>query len=65
MEKDEGYRLIGEALIYHAMGRDSEADATLADLIEKFEQDAAYNISYVFAFREEADKAFEWLHKAV
>ena len=34
-------------------------------MIEKYEHDTAYNIAYVFAFREEADKAFEWLQKAV
>jgi len=32
---------------------------------EKFEHDAAYNIAYVLAFRDESDRAFEWLDKAV
>jgi len=41
------------------------SNAALNDLIEKHEHDTAYNIAYVFAFREEADKAFEWLQKAV
>ncbi len=34
-------------------------------MIEKYEQDAAYNIAYVLAFRGEADRAFEWLEQAV
>ena len=34
-------------------------------MIEKYEQDAPYNIAYVLAFRGEADRAFEWLNKAV
>ncbi len=34
-------------------------------LIEKYEQDAAYNIAYALAFRDEADRTFEWLNKAV
>ena len=40
-------------------------DAALAALIKKHEKDAPYNIAYVHAFRGEADKAFEWLDKAV
>ena len=40
-------------------------DSTLAELIEKYEQGWAYNIAYVLAFRGEADRAFEWLDKAV
>ena len=49
----------------HTLGRTAESDDALAELIESFEQDAAYNIAYVFAFRGEADAAFEWLDKAV
>jgi hypothetical protein len=37
----------------------------LAELIEKNEGEAAYNIAYVLAYRGEADRAFEWLDKAV
>ena len=64
-ESFEGYRLIGLALAYHALGQAAESDGALAELIEKYEQDAAYNIAYVLAFRGEADRAFEWLGKAV
>ena len=34
-------------------------------MIDTYDQDAAYNIAYVLAFRGEADEAFEWLDKAV
>jgi TolB-like protein/cytochrome c-type biogenesis protein CcmH/NrfG len=64
-EADEGYRLIGLVMAYHALGQAAESDAALADLIEKHEQEAAYNIAYVLTFRGEADRAFEWLDKAV
>ncbi len=37
----------------------------LAELIEKYEKDSAYNIAYLLAFRGEADRAFAWLNKAV
>ena len=64
-ESFEAYRLIGLSMAYHAPGQAAESDAALAELIEKYEQDAAYNIAYVLAFRGEADRAFEWLDKAV
>ena len=52
-------------MAHHALGQVAASDAALATLIEKYEQDAAYNIAYVLAFRGEADRAFEWLNKAV
>ena len=45
--------------------RPQAADEALAELIEKYERAASYNIAYSFAFREEADRAFEWLDKTV
>ena len=46
-------------------GRKAESDAALDELIEKYEKTMAFNIAYVLAFRGEADRAFEWLDKAV
>ncbi len=57
--------MIGLPLAYHALGQAGESDAALAELIEKDEQGAPYNIAYIFAYRGEADRAFEWLDKAV
>jgi TolB-like protein/lipoprotein NlpI len=56
---------IGLPMAYHALGRKEESDAALAELIAQLEQSAAYNIAYVLAYRGEADRAFEWLAKAV
>ncbi|MHC4093137.1 MAG: tetratricopeptide repeat protein [Planctomycetota bacterium] len=64
-ESFEAYRLIGLSLTYHALGQAAESDAALRELIDRYEQTAAYNIAYVLAFRGEADRAFEWLDKAV
>jgi len=58
-------RLYGLAIAYHALGQTAASDSMLAELIEKYEKDSAYNIAYVLAFRGEADRAFEWLNKAV
>ncbi|MSQ99287.1 MAG: hypothetical protein EXR85_08365 [Xanthomonadales bacterium] len=52
-------------MTYHALGQALESDAALAELIDQHGQADAYNISYVLAYRGEADRAFEWLDKAV
>jgi TolB-like protein/Tfp pilus assembly protein PilF len=64
-ESAEAWRTVGLPMAYHALGRKAESDAALAELIRKYEKDGPFNIAYVFAFRGEADRAFEWLDKAV
>lgn len=64
-EPFEAKRLEGEAITYHALGRTTESDAALMELISKYHHNSAYNIAYVLAFRDEADRAFAWLEKAV
>jgi len=63
-EKHPFWRLFGRALAHHALGRKQEADADLAELIGNFRSDAPYQIAEVYAFRGEADQAFEWLNQA-
>ena len=65
LEPREVYRLAGLARTYHTLGQAAESDSTLTELIAKYEQGWAYNIAQVLAYRDEADRAFEWLHKAV
>jgi TolB-like protein/DNA-binding winged helix-turn-helix (wHTH) protein/Flp pilus assembly protein TadD len=67
MQKESSayWRSVGLPMVYHALGRKAESDAALAELIQKHQKDAAYNIAYVLAFRGEADRTFEWLDKAV
>jgi len=64
-ETFEVYRLIGLTMVYQALGRETESDAALSELIGKHEREWAYNIAYVLAYRGEADRAFAWLDKAV
>jgi tetratricopeptide (TPR) repeat protein len=64
-ETSENWKMNGLPLAYHALGRKADSDATLAALIAKWEKDSPYNIAYVYAYRGEADQAFEWLDKAV
>ncbi|MCH8203462.1 MAG: hypothetical protein IH996_10210 [Proteobacteria bacterium] len=67
MQKEaiEAYRLLGLVTAHHALGQAAASEAALAELIEKYEKEWAFNIAYVLAFRGEADRAFEWLNKAV
>ena len=64
-EKVEVWRLLGLPMAYHALGRKTDSDAALAALIAKHEKDSSYNIAYVYAYRGEADKAFEYLDKEI
>ena len=64
-ESSETWRIISLAAAYYALGRKQEADAALSELIAKLGTEASYNIAYTYAFRGDADKAFEWLDKAV
>jgi TolB-like protein/Tfp pilus assembly protein PilF len=65
MEAQEGWRLIGLAMAYHALGKNPESDTALSGLISSYEKDFPYNIAYIMAHRGENDRAFEWLDKAV
>ena len=64
-EPGESWRLDGLAIVYNALGRRAESDAALAEMIKKFEKESSWNIAYVYAMRGEADRAFEWLDKAI
>ena len=64
-ESSETWHAIGLPLAYYAVGRKAEADAAMTALIAKLEKDASYNIAYIYAYRGETDRAFEWLDKAV
>jgi len=57
-------RTVGQALAYSALGRKTEADAALQQLIDNYQEQAAYQIAEVYAFRGEMDRAFQWLGTA-
>jgi tetratricopeptide (TPR) repeat protein len=65
LEPGGSWRLDGQALAFFALGRKAESDAALAALIKQYEHESAWNIAYVYAFRGEADHAYEWLEKAI
>ena len=53
------------AMIYHALGRRTEADSVQALLIAKYGKDNPYDVASVLAFRGHADEAFRWLDRAL
>lgn len=63
-EAQPAFRLQALALAYHALGRKQESDRALAELIAKYQADWGLQIAEVYAFRGEADRAFEWLERA-
>ncbi|HET6592810.1 MAG TPA: hypothetical protein VFG48_07830 [Xanthomonadales bacterium] len=64
-EELEAFRLIGLSTAYHALGDAPASDAALAELIDRYGKGWAFRIASVMAYRNEADRAFEWLDKAV
>jgi TolB-like protein/DNA-binding winged helix-turn-helix (wHTH) protein/Flp pilus assembly protein TadD len=66
MEKETGdwEKLCGEAVAYYAAGRKHDSDAALNKLIATHQNDSAYQIAEVYAFRGENDKAFEWVERS-
>ena len=61
----DGFQLTGRALVYHALGNRTLSDVELNQLIDIWGDVGAYQISSIYAYRGEIDKAFEWLNRAV
>jgi TolB-like protein/Flp pilus assembly protein TadD len=57
------WRMVVLPMIYYDLGQMAESDASLAMLIEEWGDDAAYNVAHILAYREEVDRAFNWLEK--
>ena len=70
-EERESWRMIGMSMALFDFeqtentGAAAAAGQALAELIQKFGESSAYNIAYVYAYRNEPDEAFAWLNKAV
>jgi serine/threonine-protein kinase len=61
LEPNEAYRRFELALAHYARGDRPAADAALAEMVSRDRNLLAYQIAEVYAWRGEADKAFEWL----
>jgi serine/threonine protein kinase len=54
----------GLAIIYRALGKRKDADEKLAEFIKNYRNDSAFQIAEIYAYKNERDKAFEWLERA-
>jgi TolB-like protein/Tfp pilus assembly protein PilF len=63
-EPDDGWRQFGLPIAYHALGLKKESDEALAQLLSERGDSFAYQIAEIYAFRNQVDKAFEWLERA-
>ncbi len=63
-EKEPSLQIQGLAFVYYDLGRKKEADDMLAEYIKEYQDDSAYQIAEICAYRNEKDKAFEWLERA-
>jgi serine/threonine-protein kinase len=63
-ESDPDWRAYATALAQQARGDRAAADASLDALITDHGDDMSFQIAAVYAFRGDADKAFEWLDRA-
>lgn len=66
MEKETGEweKLSGESIAYYALQRREDSDHALNELIATHQNDCAYQIAEVYAYRQETEKAFKWLDRA-
>ena len=63
-EKQDLWHRYGLSLLYYALGRQTEADATLSEFVKNYQDTAAFQIAEVYAYRGEVDQAFKWLERA-
>jgi TolB-like protein/Tfp pilus assembly protein PilF len=63
-ERPGYWRLICLVKAYHTMGLVEQSDAALTELIQEYGNDQPFRIAEDLAYRNEADRAFEWLERA-
>ncbi len=63
-ESHDVFRNVALAMIHHRLGNAGESEAALQALIDGFGWTAAYQIAEVYAWRNEIEKAYEWLERA-
>ena len=63
-ETNDVFRLLGTAVVQHALNDAGASDAALQELIEKWAATSPYYVAHAYAFRGEIDNAFDWLEQA-
>jgi DNA-binding winged helix-turn-helix (wHTH) protein/tetratricopeptide (TPR) repeat protein len=62
-EPGEEWSLLGKTIVYHDLDRSTDSDSALSQLIAHY-PDEFYTIAIACAYRDEPDKAFDWLQRA-
>jgi len=63
-ETDDAVKQASLAIVYHALGRNGDADAALARMLKEQADENAFGIAEVYAFRGQSDEAMHWLERA-
>lgn len=63
-EADDAARLGGTSMVYFILGRKTDSDAALAQMLQSQGERHPFLIAQVYAFRGESDEALEWLDRA-
>jgi tetratricopeptide (TPR) repeat protein len=58
------FRLVGVAMAEHSLGHTNESQKALEEVIAKYAADSPAQVAWIYAWRGEQDKAFEWLERA-
>jgi TolB-like protein/Tfp pilus assembly protein PilF len=64
LESHGVFRNLALSMIHHALGHPAESDAALKAMIDEFAWTGAYQIAEACAYRNEIEKAFEWLERS-
>src|SRR6185503_3611748 len=63
-EPEPVWHAFGLPIVYHALGKKREADSAQGEFIRNYGEVGAYQVAVIYAYRGDADRAFEWLEKA-
>ena len=63
-EPEEENRLAILPIALQATGHQTEADAAFATLVTKYSDSDAYSIAMTYAYRDDLDRATQWLERA-
>jgi len=58
------FRLVGLAMAEHSLGHTKESQQAFEEIIAKYTADNPSQVAWVYAWRGERNKAFEWLERA-
>ena len=65
LEPDDEYRVKLSAMIHHSLGNEREHEAAFRELRETWGERWPSEIAQVYAWKGEADAAFEWLDRSI